>query len=90
MDIPIGGDPTTGGVRARGSQDPASLEEVLRCAVRRAAPYAALDLAVNEGTVVLSGMVPTPEERSRAGLACWCEPTVRAVYNNLEVTSEQG
>ncbi|WP_247826172.1 BON domain-containing protein [Arthrobacter antioxidans] len=76
-----------GGGRRRAADDHASLEDLLRQAVRRAADCASLDITVTEGIVMLSGVVLRREDRSRAGFACWCDPTVRAVYNNLTVAS---
>lgn len=74
------------GEGVRGAIDPGSLEDLLRHAVRRAADCASLDITVTEGTVVLSGVALRREDRSRAGFACWCDPTVRAVYNNLTIS----
>ncbi|WP_104165056.1 BON domain-containing protein [Arthrobacter sp. SX1312] len=71
----------------RGASSPASLEDLLRHAVRRAADCAILDITVTEGIVVLSGIAVRREDKSRAGFACWCDPAVRAVYNNLTVSS---
>ena len=75
------------GEGGRGASNPASLENLLQHAVRRAADCASLDITVREGIVVLSGIVLHREDRSRAGFACWCDPTVRAVYNNLTISS---
>lgn len=56
--------------------------------------FAAADLAVaqnvhlqvQEGRVLLSGIVDTPEQRLAAVKAAWEEPGVREVINNIEVT----
>jgi osmotically-inducible protein OsmY len=55
--------------------------------------FAAADLAVaqsvhlqvQEGRVLLSGVVDTPEQRLAAVTAAWQEPGVREVINNIEV-----
>jgi osmotically-inducible protein OsmY len=43
-------------------------------------------LQVQEGRVLLSGVVDTPEQRLAAVKAAWEEPGVREVINNIEVT----
>jgi osmotically-inducible protein OsmY len=43
-------------------------------------------LQVQEGRVLLSGIVDTPEQRLEAVKAAWDEPGVREVINNIEVT----
>ena len=42
-------------------------------------------LQVQEGRVLLSGVVDTPEQRLAAVKAAWQEPGVREVINNIEV-----
>jgi osmotically-inducible protein OsmY len=42
-------------------------------------------LQVQEGRVLLSGVVDTPEQRLAAVTAAWQEPGVREVINNIEV-----
>lgn len=79
-------DHPAGAEGGRTAADPDSLEDLLRHAVRRAADCARLDLTVSEGVVVLSGVALRPEDKSRAGFACWCDPGVRAVYNNLTIS----
>jgi osmotically-inducible protein OsmY len=57
--------------------------------------FAAADLAVaqsvhlqvQEGRVLLSGVVDTPEQRVAAVKAAWQEPGVREVIDNIEVAS---
>ncbi|WP_434994261.1 hypothetical protein [Arthrobacter sp. Ld5] len=71
----------------RAAGDPVHLEDLLRRAVRRAAECPVLDITVAGGVVMLSGMALRREDKSRAGFACWCDPTVRAVYNNLTISS---
>ena len=44
-------------------------------------------LQVQEGRVLLSGVVDTPEQRLAAVKAAWEEPGVREVINNIEVAS---
>ncbi|MHA7238703.1 BON domain-containing protein [Arthrobacter sp. TMS1-12-1] len=86
MTMTVGNHPARAG-GGRGAGDHASLERLLHHAVRRAADCARLDIAVTDGIVVLSGVVRRREDRSRAGFACWCHPSIRAVYNNLTVES---
>lgn len=43
-------------------------------------------LQVQEGRVLLSGVVDTPEQRLAAVKAAWEEPGVREVINNIEIT----
>lgn len=75
------------GEGGRAADDTVSLENLLRQAVRLAADCVDLDITVTEGIVMLSGVAMCREDKSRAGFACWCDPTVRAVYNNLTISS---
>ena len=52
--------------------------------------FAAVDLEVVEGRVLLAGAVPRPEDRIRAVEIAWATPSVHEVINEIEVAQGGG
>ncbi len=68
---------------------PGAVSDAARCAVeqaiRRVVRCPQLHIVIDEGTVTLTGVVASAQDKSRAGFACWCDPLVHAVQNDLTV-----
>ena len=60
--------------------------------LKRAHDYemAGVDVEVAEGVVVLSGVVPTQEDRIEAARIAWSAPRIRQVGNEIQVGAKQG
>ncbi len=52
--------------------------------------YRQVSLTVNEGRVLLTGTVPTPEARIEAVRACWQAGGVKTVINEIQVKNDGG
>ena len=49
-----------------------------------------VNVSVNEGRVLLTGLVNRPEERVAAARATWSHPRVKEVINEIEISSVSG
>ncbi|WP_209728241.1 BON domain-containing protein [Arthrobacter sp. CAN_C5] len=68
-----------------GDIDSAATQRVVLSAVRRAVGCLEITVSVKDGTASLTGIVDSPQDKSRAGFACWCSPAIRAVQNDLRI-----
>lgn len=51
--------------------------------------HARVGINVQEGEVLLTGALPTEEQRVAVEAATWSVPTVKKVYNNIELSSKE-
>ncbi|MPY09785.1 BON domain-containing protein [Arthrobacter bussei] len=65
--------------------DPLGVRSLVEQAIRSAAQCVGLGVSMEGGTVILTGTAASSQDRCRAGLACWCDPMVSAVQNNLRI-----